>query len=389
MTHAGSGEVEPFRVSVDADQLRDLQNRLSRTRWPDELSNDEWEYGTNRAYLKELTDYWETDYDWQAFVDRVNAFDQFKTRIDGQPIHFYHVKSDASDAAPLLMLHGWPSTAIEFLEVIDRLAEPDSHSSRAFDVVVPSLPGYGFSGPTREPGYGVERMAQAFLTLMRRLGYDQFLAQGEDWGAWILTYMAANWPERLDGIYPHTLFVNQEDLDDPMEMLNDADMAVYRETQAFRRHETGYHRIQGTKPQTVAYGLNDSPVGLAAWIVEKWRTWTDCTETPESIVDRDRLLDTVSVYWLTETINSSMRLYYEMYQTGREVLTPDRVDVPTGHARHPAAVAKVPRPWAEAVYDIQYWSEPVRGGHFPALEVPDLFVSDLRRCFDTLLSDSS
>lgn len=369
--------MEPFEVSVDDDVIADLDHRISQTRWPDQLPDAGWDYGTDRAFLQDVLTYWQDEYDWDAFRGRANAYDQYTTTIDGQRLHFYHVRSGAADAEPLLMLHGWPSTSLEFLAVADRLSEPDD-GEQAFDLVVPSLPGYGFSGPTQEQGYDVARMSADFLTLMERLGYDRFLAVGEDWGGWICTYMAATHPERLTGIYPLKLFANPDTLEDPEGMLTEADRATREETRAFWESEAGYHTIQSTKPQTLAYGLNDSPAGLAGWILEKWRTWTDCDGRPDDWIDRDRLLDTVSVYWLTGTINSSTRLYYEMDETGRDSLTPASVDVPTGHARYPAGVAKVPRSWAEAVYDVVHWSDMERGGHFPALEVPDLFVRDLR-----------
>ena len=380
-TNADEETVRPFEVTVDPDDVSELRRRLDETRWPDQLPDAGWAYGTEREYLRTLCAYWRDEFDWAAFESRFNAFDAYETTIDGQPIRFYHVRSPEPDALPLCLSHGWPGSVAEFLDVFGPLADPATHGGDpgdAFDVVAPSLPGYGFSGPTREQGYDVERIADAFDELMARLGYDRYVAQGGDWGALITAILGAKHPERVEAIHTNMLFVSPSKLDDPMGMLDEAGESDYRETKAFREDETGYQAIQSTKPQTLAYGLSDSPVGLAAWIVEKFRTWSDCDGDVESSFSRDRLLDNVSVYWLTNTINASMRLYYET--DAREVI-PESVDVPTGHARYPGEISKTPRVWAEEVYDLVYWSEPPEGGHFAAMEVPELFVDDLRAFF--------
>lgn len=376
-----SGTIEPFDVTVSSAAIEDLESRLAAARWPDQLAETGWGYGTNRAYLRSLCEYWRTEFDWTAFEDRLNAFNQFVTTVNGQRVHFYHVRSPSADAEPLLLTHGWPGSVVEFLDVIGPLTDPAAHGgdpSDAFHVVAPSLPGYGFSGPTTEQGYGIQRMAETFAALMERLDYETYYAQGGDWGALLTAILGAEYPERVDAIHTTMLFVAPSSLDEPMEMLDEDGMADYRETKAFREAETGYQEIQATKPQTVAYGLNDSPIGLAGWIIEKFHGWSDCDDDLESRFDRDRLLDNISVYWLTETINSSMRLYYE---TDDRAAIPDAVHTPTGHARYPAEILKTPRVWAEAVYNITRWTDLPEGGHFAAMEVPELFVDDLRGFF--------
>ncbi|ELZ11362.1 epoxide hydrolase [Natrinema thermotolerans DSM 11552] len=380
MTTDTDDSIRSFEVSVDPDEIDDLRTRLERTRWPDQLPETGWADGTDREFLRDLCAYWRAEFDWAAFEDRCNEFDQYVTTIDGQRLHFYHVRSPEPDATPLVLSHGWPGSVTEFLDVFGPLTDPAAHGgdpADAFHVVAPSLPGFGFSGPTAEQGYDVPRIADAVADLMARLGYDRYVAQGGDWGALVAALLGANYPDRVDAIHTNMLFLHPSSLDaeDPTDLLDERGMADYRETAAFSETETAYHEIQATKPQSLAYGLTDSPAGLAGWIVEKFRAWSDCDGDLESWIDRDRLLDNLSVYWLTGTIGSSMRLYAE---TDVGAATPESVDVPTGHARYPAEVYKTPRGWAEAVYDVEYWSEQPEGGHFAAMEVPELFVEDLR-----------
>ncbi len=372
--------VDPFEVEVSAEAIDDLRARLDRARWPDQLPDADWDYGTERSFLEDLCDYWRTDYDWDGYQDRLNRFDQVVTTIDGQRIHCYHVRSPVDDARPLLLSHGWPGSVAEFLEVLGPLTDPAAHGgdpADAFHVVAPSLPGYGFSGPTDERGWGIRRMADAFAELMDRLGYDRFFAQGGDWGALITANLGTRHPERVDAIHANMLFVRPDDVEDPFERLDEQGQADIEATAEFQEHETGYQEIQSTKPQTLAYGLTDSPVGLVGWITEKFRTWSDGDDL-DVIYDRDRLLDNVSIYWHTATINASMRAYYE---TDLDAAIPSSVEVPTGHARYPGEIYKVPRVWAEDVYDITHWAEMPEGGHFAAMEVPELFVDDLRAYF--------
>jgi pimeloyl-ACP methyl ester carboxylesterase len=374
-------DVRAFEVEVENAEIEALNRRLADTRWPDQLPDAGWDYGTEREYLRSLCAYWRTEFDWMAFEERLNRFEQFTTLIDGQRIHFYHVRSPSSAARPLLLSHGWPGSVTEFLDVLGPLTDPAAHGgdpADAFHVVAPSLPGYGFSGPTGRQGYDIVEIAETFATLMDRLGYDRYFAQGGDWGSLITALVAANNPDAVEAIHSNLLFVAPSAFDAPMELLDEQGRTDYEETQAIREGETGYQAIQSTKPQTLAYGLTDSPAGLAAWVIEKFRTWSDCDGDLESSFDRDRLLDNLSVYWLTETINASMRLYYE---TDVRAALPDRVDVPTGHTRYPVEITKTPRPWAEEVYDIVSWTEVTEGGHFPAMEVPELFVDDIRAFF--------
>ncbi|WP_254538243.1 epoxide hydrolase family protein [Halomarina litorea] len=373
--------VRPFEVSVADDDVADLRRRLAATRWPDDPPADDWSYGTDPEYLRTLCEYWRESYDWDAFERRLNRFDQYVTTIDGQRVHCYHVRSPEPDATPLLLSHGWPGSIVEFLDVLGPLSDPAAHGGDpddAFHVVAPSLPGYGFSGPTTGAGWDARRIAEAFAELMTRLGYDRFLAQGGDWGALVTAILGAEYPDRVAAIHTNLLFLRPSAFEDPMGMLDEEGRADYEATKAAREGETGYQAIQSTKPQTLAYGLTDSPAGLAAWVVEKFRTWSDCDGDVESRFDRERLLDNLGVYWLTGTVNASMRLYYE---TTFEDVVPDSVDVPTGHARYPVEVSRTPRAWAEAVYDIEHWVEMPEGGHFAAMEVPDLFVEDLRTFF--------
>jgi len=380
MTPPQDGTVRPFEVTVPREEIDELRSRLETARWPDQLPDAGWEYGTERDTLCDLCRYWREAFDWDDFEARFNRFDQYTTTIDGGRLHFYHVRSPEASARPLLLSHGWPGSVAEFLDVLGPLTDPAAHGgdpADAFHVIAPSLPGYGFSGPTESRGYGIREIADTFDELMERLGYDTYLAQGGDWGALIAARLAADHPDRVAAIHTNMLFVRPSSLSEPMEMLDEQGRADYRETKAFRERGTGYQEIQSTKPQTLAYGLNDSPIGLAGWITEKFHGWSDGDDLEEHF-DRDRLLDNLSVYWLTQTINSSMRLYYE---TDLGAAVPDSVPVPTGHARYPAEITKTPRVWAEEVYDVVYWSEQPEGGHFAAMEVPDLFVADVREFF--------
>ncbi|QSW97640.1 epoxide hydrolase family protein [Haloterrigena alkaliphila] len=384
MTPADDETIQPFDVTVAQTEIDDLKSRLENARWPDQLPDADWEYGTERGYLQTMCEHWCEGYEWDAFEDRVNQFEQYVTSIDDQRIHFYHIRSPEPTARPLLLSHGWPGSVAEFLDVFGPLSDPAAHggdSTDAFHVVAPSLPGYGFSGSTRERGYGIREVADTFAELMEQLGYDSYFAQGGDWGALITAILGANYPDRVDAIHTNMLFVKPSSLSNPMEILDEQGMADYRETKEFRDHETGYQELQSTKPQTLAYGLTDSPVGLAGWIIEKFHGWSDCEDDLDESFDRDRLLDNISIYWLTETINSSMRLYYE---TDDRAAIPDSVDVPTGHTRYPAEIMKTPRVWAEEVYNIIQWNEQPEGGHFAAMEVPDLFVEDVRTFFQKI-----
>jgi pimeloyl-ACP methyl ester carboxylesterase len=371
-------EITPYEVRIDDAVIDDLRARLARTRFPDQIEGTGWEYGVPVAYLRDLVEYWRNDYDWRKHEARLNELEQYRARIDGQQIHFVHARSPHADAFPLLLTHGWPGSVIEFLDVIPRLTHPELHGGDAVDafhVVAPSLPGYGFSEPTRAPGWDTARVARAFIELMPALGYARYGAQGGDWGAQVATRIGA-----LDPQHCAALHLNMPIADRPEEpiALSDDDKAGLAAMQHFQREESGYALEQSTKPQTVGAALNDSPAGLLAWIVEKFRAWSDCDGDPETVFTRDQLLTNVTVYWVTQTITSSARLYWE-HMHSRE--TPAPVTVPTGVARYPKEVLRFPRGWVEQRYNVVHWAEMPRGGHFAAMEQPELFTADLRTFF--------
>ena len=373
--------MQPFRIAIPEPELADLRERLARTRFPDQLPGSGWEPGTDVAYLRELCAHWRDVFDWRRREAELNAFEQFTQEIDGQPIHFVHERAARADARPLLLLHGWPSTFAEFAKLIGPLARPEA-GAPAFHVVVPSLPGYGFSGPTREPGWTPERMAAAFDALMRGLGYTRYAIHGGDWGAGIATAQARRFPERVCGIHLSMVFPVRPRGGDPLAGLTPAERAALDRMYADGWAESGYQHLQSTRPQSLAAGLSDSPAGLAAWIVEKFRAWSDCGGEVERAFTRDELLTCISIYWFTATIHSSMRLYHEAARAGRAAA--GRVPVPMGHARFPGDAFKTPRRWAEELYDVRRWTELPRGGHFPALEAPDLLLAELRAFFAEL-----
>lgn len=375
-----SDAVRPFRVEIPQTQLDELAQRLAATRFPDQIPDTGWDYGTELSYLKELVSYWRDKFDWRVQEARLNAFDQFSTEIDGQRIHFIHQRSKHENARPLLISHGWPGTVVEFLDVIGPLTDPEAHGGQAedaFHVIAPSLPGYGFSEPTRTRGWDAQRIAEAWAVLMARLGYPRYIGQGGDWGAIVTTNLAIADKSHVDAIHLNMPFALPPP-GDPMQGLTDTEKADLAAYQQFEADETGYQRIQGTKPQTLGVGLNDSPAGLAAWIVEKFRTWSDCDGDVESVYTKDQLLANISVYWLTQTITSSTRLYYEVFKGGRLALLTNRVEVPTGVARFPKEIMRFPRSWVERHYDVVHWTNFEKGGHFAAMERPKLFVDELR-----------
>ncbi|HZV48892.1 MAG TPA: epoxide hydrolase [Candidatus Dormibacteraeota bacterium] len=381
---AANAEIRPFRIDVPQADLDDLNHRLRRTRWPDQLPGVGWDYGIPLGYVKELAEYWRTAYDWRRQEARLNEFPQYTTTIDGENLHFLHVRSSEPEALPLIAVHGWPGSVVEFVNVIGPLTDPHAHGAAAgdaFHLVVPSIPGYGFSGPTRRPGWDVKRVAAAFVELMRRLGYERYGAHGGDWGASISREMGLLAPDHVVGL--HVTMLLSPASGDPEEMADlTADERRRLEAGArFRRWGSGYYAIQSTRPQTLAYGLTDSPAGLLAWIAEKFKEWTDCTDVPEEAVDRDQLLTNVSIYWLTGTVNSSARLYYEFSRSGGSWQRVEPSSVPTGVAVFPREIAPPIRRLAERTNHIVHWSEFDRGGHFAAMEEPDLLVADLRRFF--------
>ncbi len=378
-------EIRPFRIAIPQADLDDLHRRLFRTRWPSELPNVGWERGIPLAYMKELTTYWRTAYDWRAHEVRLNAFPQFMTTIDGANVHFLHVRSPEPDALPLIFIHGWPGSIVEFMEVIRPLVDPVAHGGEAadaFDVVVPSIPGFGFSGPTRETGWSTRRVASAWAELMRRLGYERYGAQGGDTGSFISRHLGLVDPDHVVGV--HLNFLMTFPTGDPAELegLTEQEQARLALVDRFNTELSGYLAIQATRPQTLTYGLTDSPVGQLAWIVDIFKEWTDSTDVPEEAIDRDQMLTNVMLYWLTETARSSADIYKEDAAAWGET---EIFDLPLGLALFPKELGQPIRAWAERENtNIVHWSEFDRGGHFPAMEEPDLFVCDVRALFRQL-----
>jgi len=375
--------IERFEVSLDDSVLEDLRSRLARTRFADQIEGTAWEYGMPIDYLRALVAYWRDTYDWRAQEARLNQLEHFRTRIDGQSIHFVHARSAHADAFPLLIMHGWPGSVVEFLDVIPRLTDPEAHGGQvtdAFHVVAPSLPGYGFSEATRARGWDVPRIARAFIGLMSRLGYPRYGAQGGDWGAQIATRIGALDPEHCAAIHLNMPIASRPDEPGSLSGEEKGDLAAMAQ---FQREESGYALEQGTKPQTLGLALNDTPAGLLAWIVEKFRAWSDCDGHPENSFSRDAMITNVMLYWVTQTIPSSLRLYWE-HMHGESSRVPAYVAVPTGVARYPKEMLRYPRSWVERHYNVTHWAVMPRGGHFAAMEQPTLFVEDLRNFFRTV-----
>jgi pimeloyl-ACP methyl ester carboxylesterase len=362
--------IEPFTASVPDDVLADLAQRLRHTRWPDQITGTAWEYGTDLDYLRDLVGYWADGFDWRAVEARINGWPQGRATIDGQSIHFILARSDAADALPLLVLHGWPGSIVEMLGVIEPLRQ-------SFHVVCASLPGFGFSGPTSAVGWHPRRIAAAMVQLMELLGYPRFATLGGDWGATTSNYIGLDFPDRLYGLYLTMVAAGPPAGSDGSE-LRDNEKEWVAANGAFFAEESGYLQIQATRPQTLAYGLTDSPAGLAGWIVEKLRAWSDCGGDLESAISRDDILANITLYWVTGTANSAARIYLEAMRAGQLQPIATRIEVPTGCAIFPRETVRSPRAWAEQAWDVRHWTEMPRGGHFAALEVPDLLVPDVR-----------
>jgi microsomal epoxide hydrolase len=376
----------PFRLDVADADLADLRRRLAETRWPTEVPDLPWRRGVPLAYLKELVEYWLTGYDWRRQEARLNEIPQFTTVLDGANVHFLHVRSPEPDALPLIVTHGWPGSVVEFLDVLGPLSDPRRHGgdpADAFHLVVPSIPGFGLSGPLPEAGWDLARVARAWAGLMHLLGYRRYGAQGGDWGHAISRELGIVDAEHVVGVHLNTLLTLPPS--DPVEAaaLTDADRARLDQLVRAEPEMSGYAKIQGTRPQTLAYALTDSPVGQLGWIVEKFMEWTDSTDAPEDAVPRDLLLTNVMLYWLTRTAGSSANIYYERSHP-TAVAPPRRLTVPVGVAVFGHDVAAPVRRLAERDHDIVHWSEFDRGGHFAAMEEPDLFTADLRTFFGRL-----
>ncbi|MBV9208488.1 MAG: epoxide hydrolase [Actinobacteria bacterium] len=385
-----TGQITPFEVHVPQSELDDLRERLARTRWIDEFPARGWLYGTSRTYLQELCGYWRTGFDWRACEARLNSFGQVMMDVDGQRIHAVHARSPEPEALPLLLVHGWPGSVFEFEKVIEPLRDPARHGGRAgdaFHVVCPSIPGYGFSGPTVGPGWNVRRISSAFALLMRGLGYHRYGAAGGDWGAHISTDLVRSGAGAgVCGLYlTMPLGEPPAGTGDPEAGLTRTERQGLRDWAAHQAAGTViHHPLNTTRPHTMAFAMNDSPAGLAAWQVDMFRSFSDCDGDVERSFTKDELLTNITTYWLTGTIASAARLYAEWAEQKRTFPRPPRVEVPTGCAIYPRDVRKVPRSWAERLYAVTHWTEMPAGGHFPSLEQPGLFVTDLRTFFRPL-----
>jgi microsomal epoxide hydrolase len=377
---------QPFTLSVPDTAIADLRTRLALTRFPDQAPDAPWAYGTDLGYMRELVAYWHDRFDWRAQEAALNAFPQFKVPLHGIDLHYLHVPGQGPAPMPLLLLHGWPGSVFEFLDIIPRLTDParfGGDPADAFTVIAPSLPGYGLSFTPGQPRFAIDAIADVMASLMTDvLGHQRFAAQGGDWGAFVTSRLGYAFPDRMIGIHVNLLSVPR---DRPGGTLT-ADEARYgEELAAWLKEETGYQWIQGTRPQTLAYGLTDSPAGLAAWIMEKFRTWSDCDGLPENAISRDRMLANIALYWFTGAIGSSFWPYYARMHAPWPIPPGATIDVPTGHAAFPREIVRPPRSLAERMYtNIRRWTVMPQGGHFAAMEQPALLAGDVQAFFRPL-----
>jgi pimeloyl-ACP methyl ester carboxylesterase len=380
--------VQPFTVKIRQTSLDDLQARLARTRWPDEIVDSGWQNGADLAYMKELVTYWQTHFDWPAQEKLINSFNHFRASIDGLNIHFIHERGCGPNPLPLIVTHGWPGSFLEMHKIIPLLTDPARHGgdpADSFDVIVPSMPGYGFSDRPTQSGMNAFAIADLWLRLMNGLGYQRFAAQGGDWGASVATCLGFAYPASVVGIHLNYIPGSFKPYLGPGSTdLSEAERAFVVENDLWWQSEGGYAHIQRTKPQTLAYGLTDSPAGLAAWIVEKFREWGDCDGNVEQRFTRDELLTNVTLYWVTETIHSSMRLYNESARRPLHFGEGERIQSPCAVAKFLKEVPFPPREWVERCYNVQRWTEFPRGGHFAALEEPESLGNDIRAFFRPL-----
>ncbi|MEP3225941.1 MAG: epoxide hydrolase family protein [Parasphingorhabdus sp.] len=378
-----SVNIRDFHIDIPQSTLDDLQSRLGMTRWPDPEPVEDWSQGIPLRYVQEVAEYWRDEYDWRRCESTLNAYAHHLTVIDDVDIHFMHIRSPETSARPLIMTHGWPGSIIEFMDVIGPLTDPVSHGGDAKDayhLVIPSLPGYGFSGKPKETGWNIEKIAQAWDVLMNRLGYDRYFAQGGDWGALVTSVIGVQNLGACAGIHINLVVVGSP----PEYIMQNPTPEEQASLARFMEYQTqggGYAEIQRTKPQTLGYGLADSPVGQMAWILEKFQGWSDSDNTPDDSFDRDRLLDNIMLYWLNNAGASSARLYLESFANPNV----DPVQMPTGCSIFPNEIMAPSRRWAEHRFkNLQYWGESSKGGHFAAMEVPELFLGEVRRCFGNM-----
>lgn len=375
-------EIRPFKIEASNEALDDLKRRLAAIRWPDAETPDDWSQGIPLAYMQEVVEYWRDQYDWPAREALLNRWDGFKTDIDGLGIHFLHVRSSNENAMPLVLTHGWPGSIVEFQKVIGPLTEPGQHGGNdadAFHVVCPALPGFGFSDKPVRPGWNIEKIASVWNQLMVRLGYEKYVAQGGDWGSAVTTAIGSQNLGNCLGIHVNMPVVSPDPA--TMDDLTEPEQAALAGMKFYQDHDSGYSKQQSTRPQTVGYGLADSPAGQAAWILEKFYQWMDCQGHPENVVSKDELLDNVMMYWLPGAGASSARLYWESFNSGSRA----NVDIPAGCSVFPKEIFKTSRRWAEKRYtNLIHFNVLEKGGHFAAFEVPDVFVNEVRTCFRTL-----
>ena len=372
-------DIHPFTISISDEVINDLKTRLNATRWPDQETVEDWTQGVPLDYQKNLMAYWASDYDHQRLANRLNAYDNFVTEVNGLDIHFLHVRSSHEHARPLLLSHGWPGSIVEFLKVIGPLTEPQDHGldqNQAFHLVIPSLPGYGFSGKPTKTGWSVEKIADTFAMLMARLGYDRYLAQGGDWGSAITSAIGRQDTEHCLGIHLNMVLAPP---DPGAKDLTEHEMSALAGLAHYQEWDSGYSKQQATRPQTLSYGLADSPSGQAAWVLEKYWSWTDCDGDPANVLSRDEMLDNIMVYWLNNTSASSGRLYWHSFGKGAQQT---EIKVPMGGTIFPKEIFRTSQRFAERLYkNIVYWNERPKGGHFAAFEQPEIYVEEIRACF--------
>ncbi len=381
-----SEEIRPFTIAIEDSELEDLARRLAATRWPEDETCDGWDQGIPGSYTRELAAYWASDYDWRRFESKLNSWPNYITEINGIDIHFIHRRSPEENALPLIISHGWPGSVTEFHKIIDALADPVAHGGKAedaFHVVAPSLPGYGFSGKPTRTGTSVVEIGRMWGELMARLGYDSYVAQGGDWGSMITQSMGQTETIHCAGIHVNMPIVAPDP--DTMNDLTAAEQKALEDMAAYNESDSGYSKQQSTRPQTLGYGLADSPVGQMAWIVEKFYAWTDCGEGdarhPENVLSKDELLDNVMLYWLNNCGASSGRLYWESFTKPNL----DPIEMPVGCSIFPAEIFRSSKRWAEKRFPkLIHWNELDKGGHFAALEQPELFLEEVRTCFRQL-----
>ena len=381
-------EVAPFRIAVPDEVLSDLESRLRNTRWPEQPMAPRWRFGPPADFMQRIVSHWLNDYDWRREEQRLNGFKQFRTEIDGLNIHFLHEVGNGPDPLPIIMTHGWPGSFVEMLRILPMLTDPASHGGRAedaFTVIVPSIPGYGFSDPSDNPEFSYIDVADLWLKLMQRLGYSRFGAQGGDWGSWISTALALRHPDSLVGLHLNYVSTRFRPAAGPNDAPLSSDEQAYLDTVAkFSEDGGAYFAVQATRPLTLGYSLADSPAGLAAWLLEKFQAWTDCSDAPDEAIAVDDLLTNLMVYWTTNTAHSAARLYAGARARPFQLEAGQKILTPTGVAVFPREISMPPKSWAERAFNIRRWINLERGGHFAALEQPARLVDDMRSFFGPL-----